>query len=611
MHHKVLLQSAIAALRPAMALLIICLALTTIANAAEPAVTVLPLDTSGAGKFRYVGPAVKQMLISRLASEKLRIISPNAGHEGAAQDKETPGNTEADYIVAGKITAHQGNEINIHLELKTPDSDTPVTQWDIEPGPINNIIPEIGRYSIEIAQAINDQVDRKAIFSGFSSLGENVEKNEDSLIKDEELRLARMHPDRLYRETPASQKGTAPIDHVPDDTVNKQNSPDKDSAGTTEVSSEHGPESGEGGVEDEDQWQPDYPPEYTDEPVGENKKDDILVKGEHDNDSAISATGETAEHQQKAQKEDMRKAASAKDRSGWSSRLWPFHKEEKPRAMPAPVPEDKLPYPVPRDIDHPPEAVTEQAPDTLSLASLRPAGGAVYAPEAIAPAQNGQAISPAVSATGPESEAARADTEEVLNIQDDIINANAGNTAPGEETSPGNEGADTVPGSSAGHATQGEDAIDLQAGVADTEKAGQEETGGKTNHASLSPGMHEQEQELNITRQPNPLPTGTPEADTPAQPAGRQSMQAAASISTAALPPSRKMTSDGWFSWLWPESWKGGADESVRQTAMAKPAIRLEEQDENNAKNDTDTYHSASEPAPVKGKKTGPVWVWN
>jgi hypothetical protein len=61
----------------------------------------------------------------------------------------------------------------------------------------------------------------------------------------------------------------------------------------------------------------------------------------------------------------------------------------------------------------------------------------------------------------------------------------------------------------------------------------------------------------------------------------------------------------GWFSWLWPDSWKGKDSEAASHTAPVKSAVSQEEIQEE------PPYHASSEPPPEKNNRKGPVWVWN
>lgn len=592
------------ALLPVMALLL-CLAPTAGATAGKPSVTVLSLDTSDAGDFSYAGPAVRQMLISRLASEKLRIILPDAAKKSPVQDKKNRQGLDADYIVAGKIIAGTGNKIIVHLELKTPISDTPVAQWDIKPGSISGLIPETGRYSIDIAQAINDQADHKAIFTDFSGISDNVEKNDKPLIKNKELKLARMHPDRLYRETPVSRKGTAPTDRIRDGINEEKNNQEKETTDNKKNGLTPDVEETETGRTDNDQWQPDYPPEYHDEPLVKTKKNGRMEKPEHDGGSTVHGTAEM-EHQQKIEGN-----TSPKKQTEWYSHLWSFRSEEKPRGMPAPVPADKLPYPVPHDLNHPPA----EEGRTISLTALRSTGSTIYDRGATPAAQGVKSDNPA-SVAGPVNETAEANDEETINISDEIINSHAETAKAQQKAAPMAEEAPLTTGISADstpdNGTVDEDTIDMQAGMADSEESSPD-TGKNTNYASLSPDLQGNDQEVSITA-PSPLPvTQSASKVSPQHAETAAGIRHAPTTSTtnAMHPPFVNRSTSGWFSWLWPDSWKGGADEPVRHTALAKPAIRQEEQAINNREPNSDTYHSAAEPAPVKGKKAGPVWVWN
>ena len=535
------------------------------AIAGKPTVTVLPFDTSRAGKFAYLGNAIQQMLISRLGTEQLEVIPAGASASG----------DDADFIVRGNIVNQARDKVAINLQLEASGSDTPVAAWEITPATLDAIVPETGRYSLIISQKISDIENQRAVLASITDTINAVEGSSKPVLDDEALRIARIHPDLLYRETPENLKGTAsPIDKVPEEANAGAETDMTETAGVSEETAETTPDvASTEDEEEDDNWQPDYPPVYEDD-LSAGKPVKNAAKTEDDESWAADYP---PEYDDSDVVRTEKTSTTQEEEGGWLSWILPesSDKEEAEREsgkIPAPVPPDKLPYPVPKDIEE--LETADVTPDTqntdfMSLASLPPSQQTVTripSPESPSSLEN------QAHEAMPETETAAKDTETA--IEDDTTDILEEEAKALKET---------------------EDIVNK------AEKAGEDEVDHAENSVEDSVEKSAEESIKKAESIPEPQTPGTePDLTASSEPVTGEVATASglshAEHKTKTVSSSSKTSRTGWFSWLWPASWKGENSETSRHTAPAIPAQKEPE------------YHAASEPPPSKDK--GPVWIW-
>ncbi len=597
--------------------LLLILSVTSPALASKPRVAVLPLDTSEAGKYSYLGHALQQMLISRLASENLDVLP------ASAVPASYRGSDAADFFVLGSVKEESGNRISIDLELRTPDSDTPVSVFNIKPRSLDAIVTEAGRHAIIIGQKIASIENQRVILDSISDTANEVAGSDKPIIDDEALKIARIHPDLLYREAPEDLKGTAtPIDKVPEAETPMAEAEDNASAVQAE---ETGTATSDTATEDEDDyWQPDYPPDYEEE--GQKKVKAAAKKAEEDDEtwaedyppeyesSNIEVAGKTS-------------SGSKKRESSWFSWLWPFGSDSAPdtrnrenRPMPKPVPEDRLPYPVPKAIEKVDTTDTDQESMQSALMASIPSikdmepGVPATANHPAAPASNQvpQQINEELSGRAPdvsESEAAR-QAQSARETASDVMSSFISSAAGDVENSASSAHPETDMETSS-NATATPDATAETEAV---EEAITEEMAHETDSAEAA-AEDEAEQHLPELQENTdvsghsdiaykagePAETTPQNTDVAAEVANVQAKGEEGVSRISSSEDTNKNSKTGWFSWLWPASWKGEGPEASAHTAPATPAVPADKEEPE--------YQAASEPPPKKG--SGPIWVWN
>ncbi len=558
--------------------LLILMIFPSYASATKPMVAVLPLDTSRAGDLAFTGPAIQQMLISRLASEELDVMPAGSLHSSINASR-------ADYMVTGRVVKEPGDRVKVELELKSRGSQSPVEAWEIRPASIGSLVTETGRYSILIAQKISDIENQKTILSSFNDTSNNVQSSDEPLMEDEQLKLSRIHPDLLYRETPRNQKGSAsPIDQVPlpekttsqtqadtQGTVAESGHEEQPGINSTSAATDHGKEKEtQTGTQEDDNWPPDYPPSYDDEPYRQQKAEAGTTASEDDDSFAGDYPPDyesSSEPPQEARTANRKVGPKKKERSWWSY-LWPFgndqQKEDESNAvqepshhMPKPVPADRLPYPVPADINAAMEADSNPTAQTDLSASLAQPETSTY-PSAIVR----ESTHSETEATGAESQAPH-----TTSLQDN-------HKAPGKQ-----------------------DMINTYNHLSDSVQEGAVEQ---------DQGDHEQSSVQDLNSQAKKYE----KADDSAQDmerqfnADHQATDGKSAQKTVTQKDHAPKHSGGWFSWLWPDSWKG----KDSKPAGTKANKALDHKDKQSV---SDSYKASSEPSPEQNGTKGPVWVWN
>ncbi len=494
----------------------------------------------------------------------------------------------------------KGNRVNVHLELQTRYSGNTTATWDINPPSLDGIVPETGRCSIQVAHTITDLESRRAMAAALENTKEQAADHDEPIINSEQLKLARMHPDLLYRETPASQKGTfTPVEQIPgeeqeeeaqegdqgDTQTDQQESgtekfleglmppPDSDADAGSKTGSE-----ADTMETDDDDWQPDYPPVYEDEQSEKQRKAEqhaTAVRTDDDENWANDYPPDydsypdsqpshyTALPRQTAEERRSSSPAAMEEERSWYSYLWPFGGKEKKKELPAPVSHDRLPYPIPRDLEGE-EVNAAKAGHTQGTMASIPVSSAslMYGPASAAPP--GGPAATAVSEPSPQA----TDTAHAGQVTDEDIRQ-----LRQMRMESGKNNADT-PHEPAAHPPP----------VAES-----------MNTDSEPPAAEGQ----------NPGPDKAVSAENNEETVTDQAQAAPETVATAAVSqPSASRRKGGWFSWMWPESWRGGTGAEPDSKATAR---------EPSGREDTSagSYHSIDEPSPAQQQKRKPAWVWN
>ena len=176
----------------------------------EVKVAVLPFDISSAGLFSYVGPATEEVLSSRLASDSISVMDPlkiqritGKGHGfiSSLNAEDMAGRLGVDYVVTGKVTA-EGENITIGMDLLQAGSESPLFSLVFCPASLDKIPPRIEGFATQAANYILNGP--KSVTAEPDTKDEQKvpqELSQEETAQDEDLVIARMHPDLLIRQS--------------------------------------------------------------------------------------------------------------------------------------------------------------------------------------------------------------------------------------------------------------------------------------------------------------------------------------------------------------------------------------------------------------------------
>jgi len=176
----------------------------------EVKVAVLPFDISSAGPFSYVGPATEEILSSRLASDSIsvmdsleirRITSEKQGFISPLDARDVAGKLGVDYVVTGKVIA-EGENVKIDMDLLQADSESPLFSLVFSPASLDEVPPRIEGFATQAANHILNGT--KSVTAAPDTKDEQKATQEllqEETAQDEDLIIARMHPDRLIRQS--------------------------------------------------------------------------------------------------------------------------------------------------------------------------------------------------------------------------------------------------------------------------------------------------------------------------------------------------------------------------------------------------------------------------
>jgi TolB-like protein len=175
----------------------------------EVKVAVLPFDISSAGPFSFVGPATEEVLSSRLASGSIsvmdsleiqRITSKTQGFISSLNARDMAGKLGVDYVVTGKVIA-EGEGITIDMDLLQVDCESPLfslvfspASLDEVPSRIEDFATQAANYILNVPKSVTTEPDTKDQQKVPQKL------SQEETAQDEDLVIARMHPDLLIRQ---------------------------------------------------------------------------------------------------------------------------------------------------------------------------------------------------------------------------------------------------------------------------------------------------------------------------------------------------------------------------------------------------------------------------
>ncbi len=295
----------------------------------RPMVAILPLESPG-GSMSYVGPAVTQMLDTRLASEGIdTFIVPSAGNQTEAVSL-------ADFMVDGKIT-EDNNIFDAEIALKKPSGGEVLKVWHLKAVSLDALAQNAALFSVKLADTIKHA---EQVLIPLSGEGGAAENSADADLSKDDFAMARLHPDKLVREQ-LKQDEEKELEAQRQKTE-EQRQQEQQLALKNKKS-------------DDENWFP-LPDVYdadTDEPAEPETEAEVPAP-EEANASAGSVSASTGQ---------------AQDKKSWFSRLWPFGSDKnaeqeswkKERAKleeneaetgreAKVVPEDDVPYPPPRQV---------------------------------------------------------------------------------------------------------------------------------------------------------------------------------------------------------------------------------------------------------------------
>jgi TolB-like protein len=176
----------------------------------EVKVAVLPFDISSAGPFFYVGPATEEVLSSRLALDSIsvmdsleiqRITGKRQEFISPLYARDVAGKLGVDYVVTGKIIA-EGKNVTIDMDLLQADSESPLFSLVFSPASLDEVPPRIEGFATQAANHILNGP--KSVTAAPDTKDEQKvpqELSQKETAQDEDLIIARMHPDLLIRQS--------------------------------------------------------------------------------------------------------------------------------------------------------------------------------------------------------------------------------------------------------------------------------------------------------------------------------------------------------------------------------------------------------------------------
>jgi TolB-like protein len=328
----------------------------------EVKIAVLPFDISSAGPFSYVGHATEEVLSSRLASDRIFVMDPleiqrmtdkRHGFISPLNAGDMAGKLGVDYVVTGKVKA-EGENITIDMNLLKAGSESPLFSLGFSHASLDELPPRIENFATQAANHIlNGPKSVTAAPDTKDDQKASQKLSQEETAQDEDLMIARMHPDLLIRQS-----------------IKDSGKPDRIFMPSDEKSYTHAlpvmpPEPLPVPTEDDDDMLlPDYPPP-PDEPIHYPDQTQQQTS-EAQTASTSSSSSEQLVLPQPAVKEKKKGWFS------WIKKPW----SSKDRSAQSTVPASTLPYPPPET-----EIAEEQVatiPQTSSTEQPIPSDGPIW-----------------------------------------------------------------------------------------------------------------------------------------------------------------------------------------------------------------------------------------
>ncbi len=293
----------------------------------RPMVALLPIKSVDK-TYSYVGPALTQMLDTRLASEGIDSFIVSSAKDQSDTVKL------ADFVVTGKVQRDE-TTFNAKILLKEPGNGEVLKTWDLKAVSLDMLAQNVALFSVKLADTIKHAED--ILIQSPEEVGVNG-NNQGGTQASDEFAMARMHPDILVREQLVK-------DEEKERELEQQKAQEQKRLEEQRIQAQK---------KEPEEWFPlpdvydpetDEPPKAEPEEIGEAN----VTSGD-----VVQATTEKATEQ---------------DDKHWYSKLWPFGKKEKEQRpswekereklraeqkrhehVAKVVPADALPYPPPPKI---------------------------------------------------------------------------------------------------------------------------------------------------------------------------------------------------------------------------------------------------------------------
>nr|HDN00826.1 hypothetical protein [Deltaproteobacteria bacterium] len=204
---------------------VICPIISIEAAQREVKVAVLPFDVSSAGRFSFVGPAMEEILSSRLATlasdgmsvmDSLEIRHITGKKQGAIsfQDiRDMSGKLRVDYGITGKLIS-EGEHIRIAMDLLQSDSESPLYSLVFVPESLDEVPLRIEDFATQAANHIMNVPKSLTAESDTEDEQKVLQKSSlEETARNEDLLTARMHPDLLVKQ---ADRDSGKSEQVPD-----------------------------------------------------------------------------------------------------------------------------------------------------------------------------------------------------------------------------------------------------------------------------------------------------------------------------------------------------------------------------------------------------------
>ena len=319
-----------------------------LASAKRPLVAILQIKSPDAG-YSYVGPAITQMLETRLSSEGIDTFVVQESGQGSEAVEL------ADFLITGLI--EKGDRtFDAEIVLKDPGNGEKLKSWALKAVNLDVLAQDTGLLSVKLAETIKHAEDILKT-PDESQVAENAQSGQVS----DEFQMARLHPDKLVREQLVQ-------DQEREKELERQKSAEERKRTELLRAQEK--------KNDETNWfpLPDVYDSDTDEPPEEE------AEGQPETPGATSLSSQADETP-----EAVSQPGERENNKSWLSSLWPFGDGEEPeeswekerdelkreqesnKQEAKVVPEEQLPYPPPPEINF---DVPEPVPLDQALAKV-------------------------------------------------------------------------------------------------------------------------------------------------------------------------------------------------------------------------------------------------